>query len=899
MAVNNAGAEAMDVTAGRRIAIGLNVTLTVLLAAALVVVANWLGSVRHFRADAASFGGQGLSERTRTVLTGLNTDVNITTAYLSEETGKSRDKYLGRLMSYCDDLRLASSRVQVTHIAKEDDKVKLVERLRTTYGGESEQHQKAIADFTELKKSQLDTVLQFGSTIDAQGQGAERWITYFPVFINVLNLFEDDAKSIKNASEEIQRLTTSGIPKFGEATGKISSALRPIKDHLTAAQKKLGDIALLADAVRKPDSTIVKTVNEVTAGIPAVIAPLKAAVGAGGAAAPADSKSALEAFAAEAQKGEDALRQLAGRLSRLGKENPSLASHQYWQLSQSMGSLPIQMAASAADILQDLAASLKSFRQQVLDVKDRGDEGAMAGAVGKLRTAAVPNVEHNLDVVADSLKRLVESLSNVDPESARLLEACKGGQAFAAAIKGIDDLLGKVDKLPELKLGKIADEVKNDNIVVIEANKQAKVLTYDDVWPLREQINQGVGAATEDRPRSFNGDNAIGGAVLSLTSEKPFATVVLASFETEPPPQARQFMQPQESSIPVKSLNTLKDRLKGANFVVHEWDLSKPGDPPAPEKDTENLFIFLPPAPPNQPNPFSGGPPPQKEFGDAERKRVQDVLDKGGRALFLAGWEVKSAGFFGGFTSPEYGYNRLLRDSYGINVLTNTRVVEVEPVANEPNIFMLSPEKFQYMGLNDFTDQPIGRPFKLARLLVMDACPVLKTEKTPDGVTLEPVLNVPASERYVAADLNEVIRMVNIVQNSETGGRIDRKPSAVTPPYPVVMAATTKKGDKETRLVVFGIGKDMDDRFLSRPKFTIVNGRMLTDPPPSNNADLLINGLHWVRGQEQWIAAGPATAPAIAAIPPDTMRLVQGFLWVVLPVLVFVPGAMAWWARRQ
>ena len=39
----------------------------------------------------------------------------------------------------------------------------------------------------------------------------------------------------------------------------------------------------------------------------------------------------------------------------------------------------------------------------------------------------------------------------------------------------------------------------------------------------------------EDRPRSFNGDSAIGGAVLALTSDHPFATIVLATFEIEPP----------------------------------------------------------------------------------------------------------------------------------------------------------------------------------------------------------------------------------------------------------------------------------------------------------------------------------------------------------------------------
>src|SRR5262249_33589796 len=156
---------------------------------------------------------------------------------------------------------------------------------------------------------------------------------------------------------------------------------------------------------------------------------------------------------------------------------------------------------------------------------------------------------------------------------------------------------------------------------------QARVLTFEEVWPVREQQLSANPSATEDRPRSFNGDAAVGGAVVSLTSDHPFGTVVIGTFEVEPPREARQMMEPQVSSIPSRQLPELRERLKAANFAIKDWDISKPGPAPEPEKGTENIYVFLPPAPPNPPNPFMGGQQMGKAFTDAERKRVQDVLD--------------------------------------------------------------------------------------------------------------------------------------------------------------------------------------------------------------------------------------------------------------------------------
>src|SRR4051794_16651889 len=94
----------------RKIMIGLNVTVMILLATAFVVIVNILAlKTARIHKDFASFGSYGLSDRTKAVLSGVNGDgaVKVTTVYLSTEAAKSREKYLPKLQSYGDELKLA------------------------------------------------------------------------------------------------------------------------------------------------------------------------------------------------------------------------------------------------------------------------------------------------------------------------------------------------------------------------------------------------------------------------------------------------------------------------------------------------------------------------------------------------------------------------------------------------------------------------------------------------------------------------------------------------------------------------------------------------------------------------------------------------------------------------
>jgi len=882
-----------------RMAIGLNVALTVALALALVVLVNWFASLKYVRADAASFGSFGLSQRTRTILDGLESEVRVTTAYLSSDEDKRRDRFMPRMISYGDELAMASKKVIVEHITSDEAKSRLVRRISESYGGEAKPHQDALKTYNESVRAELEQALKLGGA----GMGGEAWLMQFPVYGSILDVFADDAKRLTQLSEDLTKAISSQLPNYAEATGKIRTELQPVQEHLTKAQQALGDMAALADAVGKPDGELLKSLRQAAAEIPAVIKPLRDAVGATSATPPADAQAALKAFAGAAQEAEEKLRGITTRIDAVVRPVPMLQSHSAWMVAMDsgvkLGQLALKSQVDPPAMLAQVARDLRQNRQVLLDIIDRNEPERHKETLETLRTRVLPGTEQMLVQAADTLQQAADAVGKVDPESQRLLEKARGGQMFATAVKALEGLTTTLGALPELKLGRIGQELQGDNIVVVEANQQARVLPFDQVWSLREQLSAS-GGGSQDRPRTFNGDSVIPGAILSMTSKQPFATVVLATFEVEPPPQARQFMQPQISSIPGQGLTTLKDRLTAANFNVKTWDLANPDPPPAPEAGTENIYLFTPPAPPTPPNPFMGQQqPPSRTFGEAEMKRVMDVLDKGGRGVFLAGWEYRRSMF--GFSSPEYAYEKMLSDNWGITVDNKRRIVQVEPDPRTPSVFKVNPERFSYVGLNDFTDHPIGRSFQNTRVLVYNACPLNKAEKVPEGVTVDPVLNAPAGERFVVADINQVISIINALTNPETEGRVPRAGFESGMAFPVAMAATRKKDNVESRVVVLGTGQSLIDDFLSRPvlRTSQRDAGMRADPPPTNNADLVVNSVHWLQGQDKWIAA-PVAAPAIRSISPSEMNGVRFLVWAMIPALAsFVPGAWMWMKRRR
>jgi hypothetical protein len=477
-----------------------------------------------------------------------------------------------------------------------------------------------------------------------------------------------------------------------------------------------------------------------------------------------------------------------------------------------------------------------------------------------------------------------------------VIDEARGGNFMKGSIEGIDKLLEDMKALPDLKLTSIADDIREDNVIVVEANNKVRVIKFDDVWPIKTMISDPMATAGEEQLRLFNGDAVISAALLALTRDKPFATIVLTHYQPKDD-QRNMFMRPPQSPIPQEDLSIVRKRLDEANFKVTDWDLTAGGDPPKPEPGTTNIYVILPPAPPQPPNPFMQQAPP-KSFGDAERKKIADALQGESRAIFLITWDVRPGGpFGGGFTTPRYALDDYLRETWGVTVESGYRITWVVPDPRNPDKLSVDAERFQMMPLNSFTDHPIGKPFQTNPVKVFESCPLKLADAPPAGVKHEPVLIVPRSEEYVGADVNTLIRIINEIANPANNGLVTRSPSLLRSPFMIFVAALNET--TKAQAVFLTAGRSLADTFIARPVFKQVGGKLVSEPPPTQNVEMLTNSAFWLLGQDKLIASGPPAAPTIRAIDPDQMTWLRILTYGIWPAVIFAPGVFIWLTRRR
>lgn len=284
-----------------------------------------------------------------------------------------------------------------------------------------------------------------------------------------------------------------------------------------------------------------------------------------------------------------------------------------------------------------------------------------------------------------------------------------------------------------------------------------------------------------------------------------------------------------------------------------------------------------------------------------------------------------------GTMPTSYEYEKLLEEDWGIKVHQDYRLLRLVPDTREVDRYAVDVLEISHMQLNNFTDQVIGKPLKARRMLVTDVCPVTTvTEgpspkpdaKVPEGVTITPVLRVPAGVRDLIAENNEGIRRLSeILRSGERQGRFTKDPLTTwDPPFSVIVtaekqgkavgqdqqgeqgSAATQPAARVSRIVVMGTGASLIDFHLDRPvpRFEVGGKRaaFLTDPPPTECAEPLINTVYWLNDQENMIAAGPVDVPLVPALRDgDRMRAsAVSFGWAFV---VLIAGLVMMFIRRK
>lgn len=891
MSTDQTNADAMS--AGRRFAIGANVAISILAAAALLVAVNWIGSVKSVREDLADRGAYGLSDRTKSILAGCDKDIRVWTIYPQDPDEPKQQEYINRLNDYCDELDRFSEKVKISHILTDSQRERLVSEIRETFGGEATKHQEALEKFENLRAA-LEAEFGQRTNESASLLSTESWLADFPVFSDIGNVLKADAALLHKTAEEIQQLTPQGgIPRYAEATQKAGESLNSIREHVDIVQQNMSRLADLATESARPDSPYIAMLHQVGEQPETLVQSLRAIVGDADAPEPADIGVALKAFAdrsVEVSKGLDAI---VRKVDEFARKFPIVQQHRNWVARVAMG--PLTMRMEVASVLEQAGKTLEETRLVILGVIDKKDPAELRQALAAVRKD-LRVLEGNAASCKQLLVDLADRLAVVDDASNAMLELARRNQFFGDLSAKIDDMKKQFAELPELKLGSVADELREDNVVIIQAGDRIRVISFAEMFVPIESI-AGPG---EELGRTFNGDSALASSILALTQDKPFATVVMTAFEPPPPQQRQQFMPPpMQSAIPLESLSVLRKRLEDANFKVVDWNMAVTPDAPPADEGAERIFVLLPPPPPSPPNPFGGQTPQNQVFGEAQRQKIRDLLDENARMVFLAVWEVRpGSGFMGGQPyTPPYGYGPLLEKDWGILVENGTRVVWVEPDRKDPGTFSLNQRNFFYLPVTGFTRHPVGEPLLGARFLAADACTIALAETPPEGVKLEPIVTVPRREQYIAADLTSLIDIVNQINQPNVDGRL--RGEFPHGPFDLCVAADRTDGDKEKgRIIVSGFGGSLRDAYVMS-KVPVGDAVLRFDPAPTENIDLMNNALYWLSGHSSLIASGPSPLPRIRPIPENELTAVRVVVWAVLPLVVFMPGIVLWFIRRR
>ncbi len=861
---------------------GTNVTVAILLAAILVVGVNWIGHEYNTREDVSGgFGGGKLSDRTRKILGGVQGDMRITTVYTSEAPETDQDKFLPKLQDLCEEIEQASGKITVQHLRTDEQTAELRDRVQEKFGTAAKEYRDAV----ELARTVWDELKQKLEPRRAQVRGmlaGDTWLSQFTPLANRDSELEQDLMDIEQTRAEVRDLIEGqGIPRYKEANDKIKQLNDRVKQHLEESQRFIEQIDALVKVLGNPDSPFAVKTREQAKELARLTEELQNTVGKpDDETVPDDPKPAMQDYAKSANALATWLFDEVARMNAFVTENPAIQVHPKWTIQVQQHVLIVTDVPIPA-LLSSVADDLSSKGQQIRQILTEDvPKDKLQVYVRNLRTHAAQRAR-DLRLVSQRWLDLLEEGGKIDQKSKDFVAEGGEGKLYGDVLARIDEVGKKITALPELELDTIAERLQKDNIVVVESADDVQVVSFDEIWPPADPTRSFAAADGEQR-RVFDGDSAIAGALLSLQNKKPFGTVIFVAFEISPPPQMRQFQQGgnRTGPIPLEQLGELKKRLEKANFKVKDWNLGAEGEEaakPEPEEGTQAIYVFLPPAPPQQ-NFMMQQQAPQKEFGEAEIAQLKQILASGGQGIFFGVWQISSRNPFAP-PPPPYAFNGLLQEDWGIKVDYESRLLR--GVADTRNVgrYNLDAEALSHMQLSSFNqNQPIGAPLRARRMLMDNVCPV-EAEKAADkpNVKITEVLAVDASERDVWAESNEGIERIGSALSSGIDSFEKNPRTSKEPPFSVILAA--ENTETKSRILVMGNSYSFMDYHVTRrvPRLEGDRSKLILAEPPTENLDIMVNAAYWLSDHKDLIAAGPADVPIV----PSMEVKAQNTLWLV------------------
>ncbi|MFP4139511.1 MAG: hypothetical protein ACLFVH_09135 [Phycisphaerae bacterium] len=867
---------------------------------ALLLVINVIAQTSYVRINAETLGRFGLSDRSRRVLENVDAEITLTCVYTAGEAGKGPAEYRSRLLELLEEMQeFRPDKVDVRNVVTDGGRARLMARLAREREQKHADHIAFIQAFQQSAQ-ELQTALPQDTDPLLVAQD-DSYLDQWRLRATVGQQVGELTREIETTRKKIARNLRSGVIEYGQLVSDANDVVSTTQQFISSTREALLERARLPQAVEQTAPNAVAAVDaaiEESKAVPAALIDPNGASIKDMKASIAKMAEALESTSQACAKAAEQLRQVGGELFPLVYQSDA------WSFIQ----MPIDRYFSRT--ANDLQQEAVNYRRAAA-MLNGGDE--LRVALRNLR----PSADGLPPALSDSkaaLKSAIASLTHVDRQTEALFQAVREKTLMSRTASIVNRLAKLAANLPETD-DWLADELADENIVLLEVGDQKTVVPFDEVWPMTIQA-----APDSDEPdaRRFNGDSAIASALLKLV-RKPFAKVILTHFTPPTPQQMHPMMQRMmpSSSLPPEALTALQDRLRKANFLVEQWNLTDPApwtdpnttDANAPDaasvdKDKESklprVLLICPPAT----SPMADAMREQiPQFGPEHEAKIRAAIDEGIGAVFLTHFHVpESAGMYGGPpTSPPYPLDDYLKNAWGIDPLNEFIVFPASRDPQQPDRLTPNLQWFSHMPLSAYTDHPIGKPLQGRRTLWPMVCPVTAVSPLPEGVSVRPVLRVPASMDTVWASRHfmDLIRQFQGAEQSAVSPQFDD--GDMRPPFPVAMAATRSGAPTaDTRIVVLGVGAGLADQYLNEPVLQLREdgGSKLTDPP-SANADLVINSCLWLTGWDQYIASGPTYIHPIDMIDPVEMDILWSIYVVGIPGVVLAIGMVVMAMRRR
>ncbi len=535
--------------------------------------------------------------------------------------------------------------------------------------------------------------------------------------------------------------------------------------------------------------------------------------------------------------------------------------------------------APVEDLFNRWTKDLEKARTEIDTLMPR-DNPQDAAAVREIKNV-YRDFSKFLNDVANYGKEILKKVPNLPEPYLGFLT--KAGERYAGTLKLVDAETAKLNELKPPKLEEVArDLTPNGNPILVLSSVDARVVDFSAVWPPLDENRRGGQAAFKDR--AFKGEEKLTSSILRATHKEQTA-VIFTRFGGQP-----LFFGGMMPGQPPAMLSAMKQQLEDANFIVEEWDLKTKDTPPELETTpTRTIYVVFKPAPQD---PMSRGQPNQEvPFGETHRQALLKAIGEKGRALFVVGWHPGPPGP-GGMMLPipaNYEYADYLINQWGIGVDMSTLLFRV--TNTEPGKYNVTSRDWFAFRKVFFGDHPIVKGLAAQPIYLPWCAPLDIASTPPSGVEIRKLITQPKEDGVWG------IKNLGKYEEQQNARRfLTREKDDREGPFDLAAAAT--KGD--AKIVVVGARDFAADQVAFATELGMTAEGIVFRSRNPGNVSLMINSLHWLNDNTQYLNVGRPIDAAVLNIPgPSTVRTVQVLTMFIWPVLALAAGGVAWWVRRR